>query len=171
MPQPSTHPWLIALEQSPIGATMRTELFLYPVVEVVHILGFALLVGSIVGFDLRLLGITRNLPVAPFARHAVPLAMVGFFIAVPTGLLLFSTEATSIAVNPSFQIKLVCIGVGLANAALFHLGPWRSMARHKDNMGGSIAGGYIPLAARIGAFVSLLAWIGAIAGGRLIAYF
>lgn len=166
MPQPSTHPWLVALEQSALGATMRTELFLYPLVEVAHILGFALLVGSIIGFDLRLLGLTRNLPVAPFARHAVPLAIVGFFIAVPTGLALFSTEATSIAVNPSFQIKLVCIAIGLANAALFHLGPWRSMARW-----GSIPGGYIPPMARLGAFISALAWTGAIAGGRLIAYF
>lgn len=160
----SHHPWLVALEQSGLGAAMRQSLFLYPAVEVLHIFGFVLLVGSIVGFDLRLLGLTRPLPVAPFARHAVPLAMTGFCIAVPAGLLLFATEATSIAVNPAFQVKLACIAVGLANAALFHLGPWRSMAQW-----GAMSGA-VPTTARIGAIVSLLAWIGAITGGRLIAY-
>ena len=160
----SHHPWLVALEQSGIGAAMRQSLFLYPAVEVLHILGFVLLVGSIVGFDLRLLGLTRPLPVSPFARHAVPLAITGFCIAVPAGLLLFATEATSIAVNPAFQVKLACIAVGLANAALFHLGPWRSMAHW------GVVSGAVPATARVGAAVSLLAWIGAVAGGRLIAY-
>ncbi|WP_341898160.1 hypothetical protein [Ferrovibrio terrae] len=165
----SHHPWLVGLEQSGLGAAMRQSMFLYPAVEVVHILGFVLLVGSIVGFDLRLLGLTRRLPVAPFAHHAVPLAMLGFFIAAPSGFLLFTTEATSIAVNPAFQVKLACVATGLLNAAVFHLGPWRSMVRHKDDMGGGIAAS-VPLSARIGAAVSLLAWCGAVIGGRLIAY-
>jgi hypothetical protein len=158
------HPWLVALEQSPVGAAMRQSLFLYPAVEVLHILGFVLLVGSIVGFDLRLLGLTRHLPVAPFARHAVPLAVAGFCIAAPAGLLLFTTEATSIAANPAFRVKLGCIAIGLANAALFHLGPWRGMAQWGATHGA------IPVAARLGAAVSLLAWCGAVIGGRLIAY-
>lgn len=159
----SQHPWLVALEQSAIGETMRQSMLLYPAVEVLHILGFVLLVGSIAGFDLRLLGVTRLLPVTPFAHHAVPLAMTGFCIAAPTGFLLFSTEATSIAVNPAFQIKLACVAIGLLNAGLFHLGPWRSMA-----LWGMTA--HVPPLARIGALLSLLAWCGAVIGGRLIAY-
>ncbi|WP_341703485.1 hypothetical protein [Ferrovibrio sp.] len=161
---PLDHPLLVGLEQSALGAAMRQSLVLYPGAEVLHILGFALLVGSIVGFDLRVLGLSRHLPVAAFARHSVPLAMLGFAMALPTGLMLFSTEATSIAANPAFQFKLVCIFAGLANAALFHLGPWRRM---RDWDSGIPA----PRAARIGAGISLCAWIGAICGGRLIAYF
>ena len=42
---PATHPWLVALEQSGLGATMRQSLMVYPLVEILHILGFALLVG------------------------------------------------------------------------------------------------------------------------------
>lgn len=159
----STHPWLIALEQSALGETMRSSLLLYPAVEVLHILGFILLVGSIVGLDLRLLGLSMGLPVAPFARHAVPLAMLGFCIAVPMGIMLFSTEATHIAVNPAFQVKLVCICIGLLNAALLHAGPWRAI----DLWG---ATSYVPPLARLGALISLLAWCGAVIGGRLIAY-
>lgn len=159
----SHHPWLIALEQSALGETMRGTLLLYPAVEVLHILGFILLVGSIVGFDLRLLGLSPRLAAHTYARHAVPLAMLGFFIAAPTGIALFSTEATHIAVNPAFQVKLACVAIGLANAGLFHLGPWRNM----DLWGVTT---YVPPLARIGAAVSLLAWIGAVIGGRLIAY-
>lgn len=160
---PSTHPLLVALEQSAMGAAMRQSLVLYPAAEILHIIGLAILVGSIVGFDLRLLGLSRALPLAVFARHSVPLAMGGFFLAVPTGLLLFATEATSIAVNPAFQFKLVCILVGLANAALFHIGPWKTMAEW-GREGGA------PAIARASAVVSLCAWIGAIIGGRMIAY-
>lgn len=160
---PSAHPWLVTLEHSALGEAMRSSLLLYPAVEVLHILGFVLLAGSIIGFDLRLLGVTRHLAVAPFAHHAVPLAMLGFLVAAPTGFLLFSTEATSIALNPAFQAKLVCVAIGLANAALFHLGPWRNM-----ELWGATS--YVPPAARLGALLSLLAWCGAIIGGRLIAY-
>lgn len=160
---PSTHAWLVALEQSGLGGAMRQSLLLYPAIEVLHILGFALLVGSIVGFDLRLLGLGRWLPFAGLARHNLPLAVIGLCVAAPTGLLLFATEATRIAINPAFQFKLICIGIGLANAGLFHLGPGRSMSRWT---GAATA----PMAARVGAAVSICAWVGALIGGRLIAY-
>jgi hypothetical protein len=160
---PSNHPWLVALEQSALGAAMRQSEMLYPAAEVLHIIGFVLLAGSIIGFDLRVLGINRRLPALAFARHNVPLAMIGFAVAAPTGLMLFATEATSIAVNTAFQIKLALIATGLANAGLFHIGPWRDL----DQWGQSVTA---PGLARVGAVISLLAWTGAIVGGRLIAY-
>lgn len=160
----STHPWLVALEHSPLGAAMRQSVFLYPLVETVHILGFALLVGSIVGFDLRVLGLARRVPLEPVARLAVPLAALGLAIAIPAGFLLFATEATHIAVNPAFQAKLCLIALGLANVALFHVGPWRRLAEWGE------AGGAAPASARVGAAVSIVAWAGAVTAGRLIAY-
>lgn len=154
------HPWLVALEQSGLGAQMRQSLLLYPAVEILHIFGFVVLVGSILGFDLRVLGLGRRLPIEPFARLVVPLSALGFVIAVPCGFLLFVTEATSIAANLAFQAKLACIAIGLVNIGLFHLGPWRDLVQR----------GQVTLAAKLGAVVSLLAWSGAIIGGRLIAY-
>lgn len=159
----SHHPLLVSLEQSNLGAALRESIWLYPAVEILHIFGFILLVGSIAGFDLRLLGLHRFLPVPALARHAVPLAMIGFCVAAPAGFLLFATEATSSALNPAFQVKLFCVALGLANAILFHLGPWRSMA-----LWGAV--GMVPPVARLGAATSLMAWTGAVIGGRLIAY-
>jgi hypothetical protein len=159
----SQHPLLVSLEHSNLGAAMRESMWLYPTVEILHIFGFILLVGSIANFDLRLLGLHRFVPIPALARHAVPLAMIGFCIAAPAGFLLFATEATSIAMNPAFQFKLFCVALGLTNAILFHLGPWRTMA-----VWGPVD--YVPPVARLGAATSLLAWIGAVIGGRLIAY-
>ena len=71
--------FLLAWQEGPLGIVMRTSPLAYPVAEILHIIGFALLIGSIVGLDLRLLGFGRALPVAtlarlvlPVTRHAVP---------------------------------------------------------------------------------------------------
>ena len=161
---PATHPWLVALEQSGLGATMRQSLMVYPLVEILHILGFALLVGAIVAFDLRVLGLGRGVPMDAVGRVTLPVAIGGFFLAAPMGFLLFTTEATHIAVNPAFQVKLACILFGLGNALLFRIGPWRRMADW------GAPGHRAPASARLGALLSLAAWLGAIGGGRLIAY-
>jgi len=62
------HIWLgelyISMERSSFGEVVRSTPFLYPTLESLHILGIALLVGSAVAFDLRLLGIgNKFLPV------------------------------------------------------------------------------------------------------------
>lgn len=160
----STHPWLVALEGSGLGQAMRQSALLYPLVEVLHILGFIALVGGIAAFDLRVLGLGRGFDGAVLARVAVPLSGGGLILALAMGSLLFATEATHVAVNAAFQVKLACIAVGLVNAALFHVGPWRDL----DNW--TEANAEPPLAAKAGAVVSLLAWTGAVVAGRLIAY-
>ena len=54
-----------ALEASGLGQAMRQWLWLYPAVETVHIVGIALLFGSIAVLDLRLLGVGRSIPARP----------------------------------------------------------------------------------------------------------
>lgn len=157
----STLPLIVALEQSALGATMRESVLLYPAVETLHIIGLALLVGSIAVFDLRVLGAFRGASLLSIADATLPVAVAGFALAAPMGLLLFTTEATHIAANPAFQAKLAFIAVGLANAGVFRLLAWRQV----------VTGVTLPRVAKIGAVVSLAAWLGAIAGGRLIAYF
>ncbi len=61
MTDPSTP--LAAIERLPLALAMRHDLWLYPVVEIVHITGFVTLVGSIIVLDLRLLGLSKALPV------------------------------------------------------------------------------------------------------------
>ena len=61
-----------AIEMSALGVAMRQSLWLYPIVEIVHLAGIALLFGSIAILDLRLLGLSRAIPVVYDAARPVP---------------------------------------------------------------------------------------------------
>ena len=155
--------WLRWIERSPVAATLRQDPWLYPGVEVCHILGFVILVGAAAMFDLRLLGLSRALSVQALAGHLLPWARAGLGLAAPTGLLLFISDATTIAYNPAFQVKLVLIVLAILNSVVFHRRTARSMARWD-------VARPTPLGARLAAVVSLVLWAGVVVGGRLIAY-
>jgi len=154
---------LAGLEQGPVGTTVREGAWNYPVVEIAHILGFAVLVGATALFDLRLLGVSgRLIPVSAVARHALPWALFGFGIAVASGLLLFSANATALASNPAFRLKALLIVLAGLNAFAFHYGPYRRV--------GGWDQGKTPAEAKVVAVVSLALWAAIVACGRLIAY-
>jgi hypothetical protein len=155
--------WLAALEQSALGEAMRGSLWLYPAVETLHILGFAALVGSIAVVDLRLLGLVRRIALTDLLRLALPVAWAALALAVPTGALLFLTEATAYAANAVFPIKMSLIGIAVLNGLLFHTVTARRMAALHGN-------GPWPWPARVHGAASLLCWAGALICGRLIAY-
>jgi hypothetical protein len=154
---------LAALAATSLSATMRTDPWLYPLVEIVHIAGFAVLVGSVVLFDLRVLGFARALPVAELGRHLLRWALASLVLVVPAGLLLFSAHPVELAGNRVFQLKLLLIALAGLNALAFHLLPYRSVAEWKGER-------RTPLPARLGAALSILLWLGVISCGRLLAY-
>ena len=157
-----------ALEASGLGQAMRQWLWLYPSVEVVHIVGIALLFGSIAVLDLRLLGVGRSIPVRPLARHVLPWTAASFLLIVPSGLMMFTAHASEFISSPVFVLKMCLIMAGGLNAALFHtvvfpsVEVWDSEEMRKLGP---------PPSARISAAVSLAIWICVIACGRLLAYF
>lgn len=159
---PDAPAWLVALQENAVGEAMRQSLLLYPIVEIVHLIGIALLVGSIVCLDLRLMGLRLKLPASIAAQHLLPVTIAGFSLAVASGALLFVTEAASLFYNPAFRLKLILIALGGINAALFHLGPWRRVVQWEHARP--------PAAARVGGAVSMVLWLGAVACGRMIAY-
>ena len=164
MHPPEGAAWLVWLETSALAVAMRQWQWLYPIVEILHILGFVLVVGGAFFFDLRLLGRARALPVSGLAAHLLTWSRRGFAVVVPTGFMMFTAHATEFAVNPAFRLKLILIALALLNAAAFHRWPFRSVA-------GWDVGRGTPVWARTAATVSLACWIGAIACGRLLAYF
>ncbi|WP_199322172.1 hypothetical protein [Leptolyngbya sp. FACHB-321] len=84
------------LEQSVLSHTIRQWLWLYPAIESLHLLGLALLFGSIVMFDLRLLGFSRQLWITDMAWHLLPWAYLGFAIAAVTGFCCLRLMPTSL---------------------------------------------------------------------------
>ncbi len=142
---------------------MRDSAWLYPAAETLHLLGLATLVGCAAAFDLRLLGMSRHLPARATARHLLTCARTGFALAAGSGLLLFTADATDVAANPAFRWKLALIAVAGLNALRFHLGPFRGVVAWESERP-------TPAAAKVAAAVSLTAWVGTVAAGRLIAY-
>jgi hypothetical protein len=67
----------------------------YPALEVVHILGIALLLGSLVLLELRVWGVAAELPVLPLARLALPVTATGFGLVAVSGLLMFAAQPAS----------------------------------------------------------------------------
>jgi hypothetical protein len=157
-----------ALEASGLGQAMRQWLWLYPAVETVHIVGIALLFGSIAVLDLRLLGLSRHIPVRRLAAHILPWTAGSFLLIVPSGLLMFTAHATEFIASPVFVVKMCLILGGGLNAALFHALVFPSVdVWDADEMRKLPP----PPSARVSAAVSLVVWISVIACGRLLAYF
>jgi hypothetical protein len=152
-----------AIEMSALGQAMRQWLWLYPAVETVHIVGIALLFGSIAVLDLRLIGFSRSLPLRRLAGHVLPWTIGSFVLIVPSGLAMFVAHATELIQSPVFVLKLSLIFAAAINAALYHAAAGGERARWDvDAMP--------PALARISGAVSLLLWIAVIACGRLLAY-
>lgn len=151
------------MENLAIAKAMREELWLYPSVEIVHIVGFAILVGSVVMFDLRVLGLSKQVSVRALARHLLPWSVGALLVIVPTGLLMFSAHAADFLNNRAFQLKMALLLAAGTNAAIFHTGPYRTVARWDTGVAA-------PAGARACVAISIVLWIGVIACGRLLAY-
>ena len=76
------------IEGLAIARAMRENLWLYPSVEVVHIVGFAILVGAVVMFDLRVLGFSKSIPVRAMSRHLLPWS-VGALLLIAVAMTIF----------------------------------------------------------------------------------
>ena len=151
------------LEASALAQAMRGGLWLYPVVETVHILGFVILVGAVAMFDLRVLGCAPGLPVDALGRHLLPWSAASLALVVPAGLMLFSAHPQDFIGNRVFLFKLGLIALAGINALLFHLGPYRTVAAWNSGV-------TAPAAARLHALASLALWITVIVCGRFLAY-
>lgn len=155
--------WAVALEQSGLAFTIRDAVWIYPLANVLHVLAMGLLLGSIVLFDLRVLGFGKGVATDRLARLALPLAIGALCLAAPTGFILFTAEAPAYLRNPVFLTKMGLIVVALINIVVFHRGAFRTMKEWAVTTA--------PPAARLTAGVSLALWLCVVVAGRFIAYY
>ena len=153
------------LEASALGHAMRDHgVWTYGVVNLLHILGVSALFGSVLVLDLRLLGAWRQIPLVSVAGTTLPIARVGFVLAVMTGLGLLATKATEYVGNPFLLIKFPAIGVALVNALIIERLPaWKARAvrdaNERERRQLVIVGA-----------ISLVSWLTAVSAGRMIGY-
>ena len=158
---PSWPAVLAMIDTSAVAAAMRGSTWLYPVVEVVHIVGLSVMVGSVAMFDLRVLGFGRAVGVQAAGSMLLPWSAISLLAIVPAGLLLFSAHPKELALNQVFQLKLLLIALAGMNALSFHLGIYRTAATWHASA---------PPLAQVQAAASLGLWIGVISCGRFLAY-
>ena len=127
----------------------------YPALEVLHIVGTALLLGSLVLLELRVWGLGPDLPLRPLARLALKVTLAGFGLVLISGLLMFGANPAEMLANRAFLAKLVLVQVAGLNAAWFH---------GRDSLGRCDG------LARAQTAISLGLWLAAIICGRWIAY-
>lgn len=147
-----------ALAGSDIAQYLRHGRWSYATVNAAHILGIALLVGSVAVLDLRLLGVWKAIPLDLLARPLVPVAAGGLVLAMAAGLLLFAVRAPEYAAMPIFAAKLALIAIGTGSAIGHHLVHGRSLDHAS------------PAMLRFAGATSLLCWTGALLLGRSLAF-
>lgn len=136
-------------------AGLQSHPWAYPVLEIVHIVGIALLLGNLVLLEVRVFGRGAALPLQPLARLALTIALCGFALAAASGLLMFATQAAELLSNRAFTLKMLLLFAAGCNAAWFH-------ARHSLARCDTLA--------RVLLAVSTVIWLGVLACGRWIAY-
>src|SRR6516165_2017215 len=96
---------VVALEQSSFAAAVRQSLWLYPAANVGHIVSLTFFAGAVAVIDVRLLGGLAATSPAFLLARARSFAVAALAGTAATGCVLFSAEASHIALNPAFQLK------------------------------------------------------------------
>jgi hypothetical protein len=135
--------------------SLATHPWAYPVLEVVHLLGVALLLGNLVLLELRVWGLATALPVEALARLALRVVLCGFGLAAASGLMMLASQWNDMLANRVFWWKMGLLTAAGFNAALFHA---RSGLQRLDSV------------ARFQTALSLGLWVLVVACGRFIAY-
>jgi hypothetical protein len=127
----------------------------YPALEVVHIVGIALLLGNLVLLEARVWGFHPRLDLAALGQATVTLSLAGFGLVLASGLLMFASNPQELIANRSFVLKMGLVALAGLNAAAFHA---RGGVGKPDRL------------ARAQTALSMGLWILVIIAGRWIAY-
>lgn len=149
------------IQQSELAQLLRQSLWLYPVVNALHILGFALLLGTAITLDLRLLGMWSKTPLEGLVLILRPVMMAGLVLAVFFGVLLFINSAADYLNSSLFMTKMLLISVALINAFVLSQASYWRKALKED---------ILSLRIKLQALLSIILWIMVMFLGRFIGY-
>jgi len=151
------------LQSFPRVAALMETAWGWPIVESIHFIGLTLLFGSIATWDLRLLGLARNVPIAAFHR-LVPWAVTGFAINASSGMFFLMTTPNQYVYNPAFHLKMLCVLLAGVNVLVFYLTIFRRLTQLAP-------GTRVPWFARFSGLTSLVLWMVVIVCGRMITFY
>ena len=101
------------LAGTPGSIALHESLFMYPLIESVHVLTLCVFVGMSVMLDLRLLGLAlKRVPVTDMTRRLLPWMLAGFVVMVITGVLLVYAIPVRSYQSIWFRMKVILVAVG-----------------------------------------------------------
>lgn len=155
---------LKSVEASALASKIRDSLYLFPLIESAHVFFLALVFGTIVVIDLRLLGIASSR--RPFQRVASDIlkwTWIAFALTAATGALMFTTNARVYYHNPFFRTKMLLLLLTGINMLVFELTAGRTIHRWDKSPSAPPVGKAVAVA-------SLTLWISIISMGRIIGF-
>jgi hypothetical protein len=146
------------LDTSWLAEAVRASTWMFALVEVIHLIGITLLLGTLSVLDLRLMGLgLKAQTVSEVAEDTHPWALGGLILATVSGLILFISEALRLYDSPPFAIKITLFVLAVGFTYTFQ----RKMTKAAQPTGGALFGGIL----------SLVLWFGVGFAGRAIAFY
>jgi hypothetical protein len=153
-----------ALENSSVAQFVASSTWAFPTIETLHVIFFVMVLGSIVVMDVRMIGLTAtDYAFTKLSRDTLRITWVAFICAAITGSLLFMSKATSYAINPYFQRKMIVMALAGVNMIVFHAITWKNVKQWD-------VGGAIPVAAQLAGALSLILWVLVVFFGRTVGF-
>jgi hypothetical protein len=121
--------FFVWLKSTTVAQAIAESVMATALLSAMHLVGFTLLMGSVLISALRQIGaVLTERPASDCTVPADRAALIGLLLSMATGLLLFSARAPDAAANSTFQLKMLL----LASAAIFHVACFRRVPRRAD---------------------------------------
>ena len=151
--------WGDTIEAWPVSFTIRESPWLFPTMQIVHLLGLTVWLGALFVIDMRILNVgMRDVSIPDLARALRPWQRIGLAFLVTSGVVMFVGEAARMTVSPPFQLKMLLFVAAVLVTALLH----RPMVRRDSPPG---------VAGRFGAILTLALWFMVGFAGRAIGFY
>jgi hypothetical protein len=136
---------------------LNSSALAFPVLECIHIVGFALSIGTVAIVDFRLLdfGMRHQTP-AQLNKDMSLWTIIGLSIMVLSGMMLYSSDPDMYYLNWAFLLKMLF----LVLAIIFNYTIHRKV----------VMSGASPGATKLVAYVSLFLWMAVVFGGIFIGF-
>jgi hypothetical protein len=145
-------------DSSFFGHGIRNSVWLFPFVEIFHLLALAVLGGTVLILNLRLLGIRfQRERVSDLARDVQPWMRGSLVAMLVSGFFLFSSESVKMYGNGAFRVKMVSLVLAILFTFTLHRKVTMSDEAHVS-----------PLWRNLAAVLSLVLWSGVGLAGRAI---
>jgi len=154
--------WLAAT--SPSVFIQEHNTWAIPAIQSIHIVGIALVMGSVLMIDLRILGLTwTDQTLRQTTQRFGPWLSGALWLLLATGLLMVIGEPVRELVTFSFWLKMTLVSIGALVAVIFR----RAVRRHEQHWEDTLVHRASIKGLAVGTF---LIWMAIIVLGRLIAY-